>query len=315
MRRVLVTGAGTYVGRQLVRFLQRRRDMTVFAVDRVARETPPTEEFRVFDLDRLEFAHYLLDVAPHVVVHLQTTDRTSRLGAERAHAETVVGAQALFGAIGRSPTVRHVIVRSDAAVYGAGPRHPSVLEETFEPRGRLHRYQRDLRDMERQVATMAGTDPDVTFTVLRLAPLLGRGHRNALARYLTLAVVPTILGFDPRIQVLHRDDAVAAFVHALDHPVPGPVNVAAPGRLYLGRILRLGRRPAQPLPKPLHRRALRGLARTGLKIPPHLVDVLQYGRVMETTRMDEVLGFSPRRTCRQTVLATYGRHAPEERDA
>ncbi|HHC07942.1 MAG TPA: NAD-dependent epimerase/dehydratase family protein, partial [Actinobacteria bacterium] len=259
------------------------------------------------ELDRLEFARYLLDARVDTVVHLQTVDRSVELGARRAHEEAVIGAQTLFGAIARSETIRQVVVRSDAAIYGAGPRNPSVMAEEDVAVGRLPRYARDLRDMERLVVATQATHPEVVFTVLRLAPLLGPARHTPLARFLTLPSVPTILGFDPRLQFLHEEDAVAAFVHVVDVPVPGVFNVGAPGQLYLSRVLRLGRRPATPLPQPLFDRTLRGLKRGGLGLPGYVVSLLRYGRVMELGRMARVLGFEPARTCRQTVLDTYGR--------
>ena len=308
MRRILVTGASTWVGTRLVRALERRAGVTVFAVDEIPPAEPLESEFRTMSLDRLEFAHYLLGVRPHTVVHLQTIDRSAELGADRVHEEAVVGSQALFGAIGRCTTVTQIIVRSDSAVYGAGPRNPSVLGEATVAHGRRHRHQRDLEDMERHVLAMAAVHEHVHYTILRPAPLFGPDNPSALTRYLKMATVPTRMGFDPRLQFLHEDDAVDVYLHLLDHPTEGVFNLAAPGQLYLSRVLRLGRRLAQPLPRPAFRRAQRGLARAGRGLPASDVDLLQHGRVMDTTRMRRDLGFVPRYTCRQTVLSGYGRH-------
>jgi UDP-glucose 4-epimerase len=57
-----------------------------------------------------------------------------------------------------------------------------------------------------------------------------------------------LLGFNPRIQVLHPDDAAAAFALAALGTTCGAVNVAAPDTLPLAQAIRLsGNRPA-PLP-------------------------------------------------------------------
>ena len=72
------------------------------------------------------------DEKPDALIHLQTVDRSALLGGRRAHDEAVVGAQALFGAIRRCKTIKHVIVKSDLCVYGMGPRNPSVVFEDAE---------------------------------------------------------------------------------------------------------------------------------------------------------------------------------------
>lgn len=313
MRRILVTGAATWTGGSLIQRLEARPDLRVFAVDDVEPRLEFTSEFERLSLDRLDFARYLLDVTPHTVVHLQTVDRTAELGRARSHEENVVGAQALFGAIGRSAATEHVVVKSDSAVYGASPRNPSVLTEAAQPRGRPDHYQRDLAEMERFVREVAGQH-DVGYTVLRFAPILGNHVGNAMSRYLTLPGMPTLLGFDPRLQFVHEDDAVRALEYAMDVETPGTFNVAATGQLYLSRIIRLGLRLAQPLPKRAFDAAMRGLAALDLFIPEHTQSLLKHGRVIDTTAMRERLAFRPELTCRQTVLAAYGR-LPERRGA
>lgn len=306
MRRILVTGAATWTGGTLIQRLEDRADLQVFAVDDTEPSIEFTSVFERLNLDRLDFARYVLDVKPHSVVHLQTVDRTAELGRARAHEENVVGAQALFGAIGRSASTEHVVVKSDSAVYGASPRNPSVLSESAQPRGRPDHYQRDLAEMERFVHDVA-KNHDVAYTVLRFAPILGSRVGNPMSRYLTLPGMPTLLGFDPRLQFVHEDDAVRAIEHALDARTPGTFNVAATGQLYLSRILRLGLRLPQPLPKRAFDAAMRGLAGIGLFIPEHTQSLLKHGRVIDTTAMRDELGFVPKLTCRQTVLAAYGR--------
>jgi UDP-glucose 4-epimerase len=219
--------------------------------------------------------------------------------------ERIIGALALFGAIQRIGTVESVIVKSDTAIYGSHPRNPSVLSEGTRPQGRPSRYQRDLTEMERFVGDLAERLPGVTFTVLRFAPIFGPRVGNPISRYLTLPVVPTLLGFDPRLQFTDERDAVAVLEHALDHPVEGTFNVAGDGVMYLSRILRLGRRAPQPFPGRSFDTVIRTLSRVDLRVPDHVTGLLKHGRVVDTARMHDVLGFSPDHTCRQTVLNAY----------
>ena len=307
MRTIFVTGAATRTGGWLIQRLERQRDTTVIAVDELDPVMPFFSRFERLELDRLDLARLVLDVRPDIVIHIQTVDRSSILGSTRAHDETAVGAQALFGAIGRCESVRHVVVRSDGAVYGSSPRAPSVATVDTKPVDVSGRYQRDLIQMEEFVREVAEAHDHVDYTILRFAPVFGPTIGNPISRYLTLPGVPTLLGFDPRLQFVAEHDAVAAYAHAIEHPVPGTFNVAAPGQLYLSRVLRLGLRVPQPLPKRAFHAALRGLARTGLELPEHMVSMLKHGRVMDTETTASALGFTPHLTTRQAVLAGYGR--------
>jgi UDP-glucose 4-epimerase len=305
MKRVFVTGAASWTGGQLVRALAARQDVEVFAVDDEPPRVPFDAEFKLLDLDRLALARYVLEIEPDVVVHLQSVHRRTEEGRTTGAEDRIIGALALFGAIERVQSVSSVIVKSDTAIYGSNPRSPSVVDESTRPRGRSSRFQRDLAEMERFVEGLSDRFPDVVITTLRFAPIFGPRIANPISRYLTLPVVPTLLGFDPRLQFMDERDAVAVIEHSLDHPVAGTFNVAGDGQMYLSRVLRLGRRAPQPLPGRVFDTALRTLHRTGLVIPDHLSGLLKHGRVADTTAMRTELGFTPRYTCRMTVMNAY----------
>lgn len=310
MKRVFVTGAASWTGGQLISRLHARDDIEVFAVDDTAPRVDFEGEFMQMDLDRLSLARRVLEIEPDIVVHLQSVDRRTKEGRGTASEDRIVGALALFGAIERVGTVSSVVVKSDTAVYGSNPRNPSVLGEATRNRGRPSRYQRDLAEMERFVTEVAERLPDVRFTTLRFAPVFGPRVRNPISRYLTLPVVPTLLGFDPRLQFTDERDAVSVVEHAIDNPMSGTFNVAGDGQMYLSRLLRLGRRAPQPLPGRLFDTALGTLRRSGLVIPDHVVGLLKNGRVVDTTAMRDDLGFQPEHTCRQSVINAF--HPSEE---
>ncbi len=291
----------------MVRSLESRSDTEVFAVDEIEPRIDFASDFHLSNLDMLEFAKHVVSVRPNTVVHLQTLDRSVLFGPDHLQSSVVLGAQALFGAIGRLPEVHNVIVRSDTAVYGSGPRNPSVVRETTITPARLTRYERSLRAVESAVSQLEEELPHITFTVLRFNPIIGANIDTPLSRYLQLPAVPTLLGSDPRLQFMHEDDAVGALEHAIDHPTSGAFNLGASGQLYLSRVLRLGKRLNQRLPSRQFRYAMRALRPFGASLPNHLVNLVKYGRVTDTRLMRESLGFEPSLNCRRLVLATYGR--------
>ncbi len=290
-----------------MRRLDARDDVEAFGVDDRAPGVEFASSFEQISLDRLALARYVLEIEPDVVIHLQSVQRSSEEGAAAASDERIVGALALFGAIERLDSVSQVIVKSDSAVYGSSPRNPSILREATGPRRDSDRFARDLGEMESFIENARSRHPHVAFTVLRFAPILGPTIRNPISRYLTLPVVPTMMGFDPRLQFIGEDDAVGAVVHAMDHPVDGVFNVASRGQLYLSRVLRLGHRAPQLLPGRIFEGATRALAQADVPVPAHIRGLLKHGRVLDTTAMRTELRFHPSLTCRQTVLNTYGR--------
>jgi UDP-glucose 4-epimerase len=307
MERILVTGASSWIGGRVVQRLENRPDVEVFAVG----DRPPrlefSSEFRRGGLDHIDFARYLLEVRPHAVLHLEIIDERG----ERSSVP-VLGAQALFGAIERCPDTRKVVIKSDAAIYGAGPRKPSVSMETTElGSGRTLQHQRRLVDFEQFVSKVSQRHAEVDYITLRFASVVGPHIDNTLSRYLRLQIAPTLAGFDPRLQFIYEEDAVRALLHALDGSATGVYNTAAEGQLYLSRVIRLGRHVQQPLFGRAFRSVVKGLRSAGIDLTEDMAALLQHGRVLDLRRMRDDLGFTPALNTRQSVLATMGRISSE----
>jgi UDP-glucose 4-epimerase len=126
------------------------------------------------------------------------------------------------------------------------------------------------------------------------------------------------MGFDPLLQFVHGDDAVAALEAAVRRPVDGPVNVAGPGSVSLSRLLRLARRIPVPVPGPLFGSTLGAIARLGFpRLPPDAVPWLRNGVTIDVTRLIEEVGFTPRttlETVREFVDQLDGRSPRGEHD-
>jgi UDP-glucose 4-epimerase len=107
-------------------------------------------------------------------------------------------------------------------------------------------------------------------------------------------VLPTALGYDPRLQFLHEEDAVDAFVRAMAADCRGIFNVAADGIVFLSQATRLlGRFPA-PVLLPAAE-ALANLMRRFdiVDFPTDQLKLIVYGRVVDTQRAKDAFGFQP----------------------
>lgn len=140
---------------------------------------------------------------------------------------------------------RRIVFASSAHVYGGGGA-PKAEHEALTPvtvDGQLN------AQVERMVAE-AGTE----WVVIRSALILGRSVDNWVRRMLALPVFPA-RSSDPRMQVVHLDDALRLFNQAIvDGGIDsGPVNLAAAGQVTfrqiaaaLGRpVVRLGFEPGE----------------------------------------------------------------------
>lgn len=299
---MIVTGAGTWLGGRFIQELERQGDVEIFGFDEVEPVLPFSSRFHRTRIDTVSFAERAIRLRPDRIVHLQTVDRTADLGPVRTREAIVMGTQVLVGVIARLGTVRHLLVASDVTAHGSGPRQPSVVGCDAPPAPTLTRYEQSLNDLERQISAVS-----VPWSVVRLAPVVGERIGNAFSRYLLLPVVPTLLGFDPRLQLLCEDDAVAALVHAFDGEPTGFFDVAAAGQMYLSRMLRTGRRVPYPLLARQFGRAASTLEFGGPGLPEHLVRTLRFGRVVDTEPCIERLGFRPECTVRSVVSSLYGR--------
>ena len=70
------------------------------------------------------------------VVHASITAHPAGPSGRPLHKEmNVIGTMQLLAACQRSPLVRKLVVKSTAAVYGAGPRDPAAFTEDMAPKG------------------------------------------------------------------------------------------------------------------------------------------------------------------------------------
>jgi len=217
----------------------------------------------------------------------------------------VIGTMQLLAACQKAQSVRRLVVKSSAAVYGCAPRDPALFGESTEPhRPPRSGYGKDVSEVEEYTRGFARRRPDVAVTVLRFAGFLGPGVDTAFADYLALPVLPTVFGFDPRLQFVHIDDVVQSVRTAADDTHPGTYNIAGSGTLTLAQVARRLGRPTFPVPRFATAGLAQMLRRAGLAdFPPDQLDLLTYGRVLDTARMTARLGFTPRYTTALTVEA------------
>ena len=300
-RRILITGIASYLGTELARILEDDPEVEYVAGLDTRRPRVPLARTELIERDIRDPS--LLALLPptgvDTVVHNQIVRRPGAgMSPRRAHDVNVIGSLQLLAACERTPTIHSIVVRGSAGIYGAEPAAPQFFTEDM---ARLYplrtRFQRDVAEIENLFGTFAKRHESVACSMLRYQPSIGPAGSTQIPQYLSMPVVPTYLGFDPRIQLIHERDALGALVAAVRRPVRGPVNVAAEGTIGLTRMIRLAGRPTLPIPSPLFSGATAAGKRVGLlDFSPDFQRLLRYGRGVDTARLQSEIGFTPRHT-------------------
>ena len=267
-------------------------------------------DVRVQDLGRRLRPHRITQIVHNDIHQFAEPGRAGR----HLHDINVVGTLTLLTAAASLPELEAIVVRGSAAIYGAEPAAPAFWREDDLPPGadreKLRtRFQRDVAEVEQLVAVFARRHPDVACTTLRMQPVVGGELDTPITRLIRAPLVPTYLGFDPRVQVLHLEDATRVLVRATEARVRGTVNAGAPGPVSLSRALRSIGRRSVPIAGPLYGTVVGLGARVG-GLPTLSVDTaryLHYGRAVDLTRQEHELGVIPARDTLEALRAGAGR--------
>jgi UDP-glucose 4-epimerase len=286
---------------------------------RAPREAGAGLQFIEADIRDPGLAAVLLRERVDTVVHNQIVRRPGRgISPREMHDINVIGSLQLLAACEQAPGIETIVIRGSAGIYGAEPRAPQFFGEEMAHMFPMRtRFQRDIAEIENYFGGYSRRHPHVCCTMLRYQPAIGPQLDTQITRYLSLRACPTYMGFDPRLQLVHHDDALDALVAAIKRPLRGAVNVAGPGTVGLTRMIRLAGRQALPIAAPLFDAFTQGTRRLGM--PPFSDDfrrLLRHGRAVDTSRLENEIGFKPRLS---TLAATEDwvrrRDRPELREA
>src|SRR5690348_4576525 len=234
---VLVTGACRFLGGYLTaRLAQNPLINHVIAVDAIAPSKDLLRrmgraEFVRADIRNPFIAKVIRNGDVDTVVHAAAASYAPRSGGRATLKElNVMGAMQLFAACQKAPSVRRVVLKSTSEVYGSSPYDPVMFtEDSSGRRPPRDGFARDSIDIEGYARGLSRRRPDIAVTLLRLANMIGPAMDTALSRYLAGPVVPTVVGRDARLQLLHEQDALGVLEMATKAGRAGTFNVGAGG--------------------------------------------------------------------------------------
>ena len=301
-RTVLITGIAGRMGQALARLLHRK--VKVIGLDRRPCDALPKDvEFYQLDVRRRKaedvFRRHTIDA----LIHLNIMYNPRR--SAREHQE--------FNFLGTRKTldlchahgVGKVVMLSSANVYGAAPTNDQFLTEEAPLMGGADagtNWVRHLIAIDMYCSSFFWRHPEIETVILRPVHILGEVGSVA-SNYLRLPYSPTVLGYDPMVQVVHRDDVLSAIELALKPGIRGVYNLAGPGAVPLSRLLQLAGKRTVPVPEPLLRGLQGVLWRTKHAFPTQQIDHIKYVCMVDDSRARTHMRYAPRHDLEATLTA------------
>jgi UDP-glucose 4-epimerase len=317
--RIALTGAASFLGARLLRRLVQARGADAVVVVDVAR--PPAAlagvRHRRVDLTLPVADRRLVEVFEEegvdTVVHAAFYTDPRRDQAYSHELESIGTLHLVAACVAAG--VRHLVQRSFTAVYGARGTNPGFLSEDDPPRpDERFWWIRDKLEAEQHALSFARRYPSLRVTVLRMAALVGAGLFTFYTRLFSRRVVSVVMGYDPLLQLLHPEDALAAVEAALERRAEGVFNVVPRRSISLLTALHLADKVVVPVPHPLAYALGDVLWASGLsEAPGGFIDYVRYPFVADGEKARRDLGYEPRYDSRDALLDYLRYRYPQAR--
>ncbi len=301
---VLITGAGGYLGRQVVEALAQPEQPPSPLVALDIRLPAPDErlagvDYRQGDIRQPGLEEHLAGV--DTVVHLAAVVTPGKeADREFLYSVEVAGTQNLLQAC-LAAGVKRFIYTSSGAAYGYHPDNPQPLEEHHPLRGNPEfAYSHHKRLVEEMLARWRDEHPELEQLVFRPGTILGASTNNQITALFEKRVVLGIAGSPSPFVFIWDQDVVGAILKGIREGGSGIYNLAGDGTLTMPQIAEILGRPYLPLPAGLVAGALWLLQKLGLtRYGPEQVGFLRYRPVLSNRRLKEKFGYIPAKTTRQ----------------
>jgi 1-acyl-sn-glycerol-3-phosphate acyltransferase/nucleoside-diphosphate-sugar epimerase len=248
---------------------------------------------RVRDLiaERLGGADGCLQAGTDVVVYHPPEGRRKATAPDLRHATDVFERSRTVG-------VRHLVLLSSTAVYGANWHNPGLIGE--DKVGNRH-LQNGIARAWLKLESLARGVFGGRLTVLRSATVPVAGDYGPLRGLFHGRVSKTVLGHDPTVQLLSPHDLAGAVRRAVAAGEPGTFNVVPAGVMPLRHAVRLAGSVRLPLCGYAQRAARGLLSRLRLSTPADRTEYLRYNWTASGDAAEARLGFRPARTSAEAL--------------
>lgn len=292
-KRILITGAGGYVGRIVGERLAAGH--FVVGADLRARSDLGFE-IVALDVRDPRLRDLMADLRISHVIHLAAVleggrDRKTDYDIDVGGTNNVVACAVDAG-------VRHLTVSSSGAAYGYHADNPEWITEDHPLRAsERFAYAYHKRVVEQLLARYRQLAPQLGQLVLRICTVLGATTKNQITALFQQRRMLGVRGSDSRFVFIWDEDVAGAILHGVRGDRTGVYNLAGDGAMTIHEIAAALGKPTRMLPAFVIRQALEigqffHLSRYG----PEQLDFLRYRPVLDNRRLKEVFGYTPQKT-------------------
>ncbi len=302
MTTILVTGAGGYIGGELIRSLAAEDGIRVVGVD--VRAVPADKQVEGVDYETADIRDrscrdLIVREKPRAVVHLASIVSAGG-DPDFEYSVDVTGTRNILDACVEAE-VAQIVVTSSGAAYGYYADNPGWISEDDPLRGNEDfAYSRHKRMVEEMLAEYRRNHPGLKQLIFRPGSVIGPAVSNQITNLFEKRFVLGVAGSDCAFVFIWDQDVVACIRKGVLEGRDGIFNLAGDGALPMREIARILGKPYLPLPAALIGGVL-GLVRTlGLgKLGPEHVKFLQFRPVLSNTKLKNEFGLVPEKTTRE----------------
>lgn len=298
---ILVTGISGRLGRFLVKRLH--REFNVIGLDRRRTKSLPKDVMHYkIDIRRNRVEDIFRNNKIDAIFHLGVMHNL-RQNEKEHHDFNIIGTTRLLE-YAEKYKVKKFIFLSSTNVYGPKSTNSQFLSEN-EPlmAGANFSAIRDLVDLDMLVTSYFWKAPKLEIIILRAAHILGNLN-NAPSNYLRLSSpLPTIMGFDPMMQVIHQSDLADALIQAYKTKgAKGIFNIASKGELPISEMIKYMGKTRLTIPEPMLKLALSQMWLAKLSsFPAKELAHIKYICMGDIKRAKEILNFNPKYTITDAI--------------
>lgn len=314
---VLITGAAGFLGRQLVKALQKKNKTspektTIIATD-IKEQNPftPDEHLKyvAIDVRSKDMGALMRKANVDIVVHLASiVTPGKKSNREFEYSVDVEGTKNVLEAAVRNG-IKRIVVSSSGAAYGYHPDNPEWITENAPIRGNeAFAYSHHKRLVEEMLAKYRETHPQLEQVIFRIGTILGKEVDNQITNLFEKHFLIGIRGSDSPFVFIWDEDVVNCFMKAVFGGATGIYNVAGDGKVTIDEIAVMLNKKVIRFPAPFLKTALFVLKRLKLtQYGEEQLDFLRYRPVFDNKKRKSEFHYTPKYTSREAI-EMYCRH-------
>ncbi len=305
MSRILITGAGGYIGAQLGALLSGQHRVVGLDV-----RVPPGLAFecRQGDIRDSALAELLREERIEKVIHLAAVLEDSG-DRDRDYDIDVNGTcNVLESCVAAG--VGQLVVTSSGAAYGYHPDNPEWIDETQPLRGNPEfAYSDHKRQVEEMLADFRAAHPQLKQLILRPGTVLGANTHNQITALFERKRLLAISGSASPFVFIWDQDVIGVIRKGLKDGAAGIYNLAGDGALIVAQLAAILNKPIMTVPTGVLKSALAvGHALRLTRHSPAQINFLRYRPVLSNRRLKTEFGYRPEKTSEQ-VFHYFVEHA------